>query len=67
MNFDGDVTVHAPDLGPRAGRVKPGSYRAGFVNLFVHGDQMMARVVSYLFVSAAVLACLGLVADAQGG
>ena len=40
MNFDGDVTVHAPDLGPRprAGRVKPGSYRAGFVNLFVHGS-----------------------------
>ena len=27
----------------------------------------MARVVSYLFVSAAVLACLGLRADAQGG
>ena len=28
---------------------------------------MMARVVSYLFVSATVLACLGLRADAQGG
>ena len=27
----------------------------------------MALVVSYLFVSAAVLACLGLRADAQGG